>query len=136
MRSLSHEEAAPGVILEYFKVVTEHVEYAIQACTPHGHGLKLKVNKPEDPYFAYIWRQARYKSGEDTQQPHGCYHELSDAIANDFGVEINFLHTFKHESHKKILEMLDGMADELLKSIGVETRDAAKRWNRVAEEVR
>lgn len=123
---MSYKEPVPEDILEYVKALCEDVDTAVEHCTPYGKGLKLLSNKPGDRYYAYVWRMARFHCGQDTSFPSLCFYELSDAIEKDFDVRVRF-HIID-ESRKQLLDLLDNLADEVLKRIGLSTHVAASRW--------
>jgi len=126
MTRLPHDKPIPGPILQYLEIVAADVDAAVHGCTPYGKGLKLLSNKPDDGYYAYVWRMARFHCGEDMRMPIQCIFDLSDAIAADFGVRIGFF-TLDH-SRRKALTTLDDLADRVLKRIGLSTTTTALHW--------
>ena len=126
MTRLSHNQPIPDPILQYLEILASDVNAAVQDCTPYGKGLKLLSNKPGDGYYAYVWRMARFHCGEDMSMPMQCLFDLSDAIAADFEMRIDFF--LIDGSRKKALDTLDGLADSVLKRIGLSTTHTAVQW--------
>lgn len=131
MRLKWHDGQVPEEIIEYIEVLALDVDAAVTHCTPYGKGLKLLSNKPEDPYYAYVWRMARFHSGEDMRMPMGAFWDLSEGIRSDFEISIGFY--LIDDSRKKVLDLLDDLADKLLKRIGYSTNRAAIHWRSVVQ---
>lgn len=115
-------------ILQYLQVLAEDLDTAVDFCTPYGKGLKLLTNKPNDPYYAYVWRMARFHSGADMSMPMLCFYELGNAIERDFPDfgRVSFLYC--DETRTQGLDTLDGLVDKLLVRVGLSRTRAAVRW--------
>lgn len=124
---IRHDGPVPEEILQYIEVFAQDVDTAVEHCTPYGKGLKLLSNKPDDLYYAYVWRMARFNCGDDMKMPIGAFWDIGEAITGDFQVRISF-HLID-ESRKKVLDMLDELSDKLLGRIGLSTTRAAQRWS-------
>ncbi len=116
-------------ILRYIEYLAGDIGLAVEECTPYGKGLKVKSNKPEDGYYAFVWRMARFHCGEDSSTPTLCYWDLAQALRDDFGVDVSFY--FLDDSRRKVLNLMEGLAHKLLDEIGVSTITAARHWNSV-----
>lgn len=126
---LNHDQPVPQEIIEYVEVLAQDIDAAVEHCTPYGKGLKLLSNKPDDPYYAYVWRMARFHSGEDMRMPMGAFWDIAQGIEQDFEVSIGFY--LLDDSRKKVLDILDGLSDKLLTRIGYSTNRAAIHWGSV-----
>lgn len=134
VQEVLHDQPVPEEILQYIEVLAQDVSTAVEHCTPYGKRLKLLANKPDDLYYAYVWRMARFHSGEDMRRPIQCFFDLSQAIQEDFGVRIDFF--LIDETRKHLLDELDALADRVLESIGIGTDHAARHWRSVLGEMR
>lgn len=126
---LKHDQPVPQEIIEYVEVLAQDIDTAVEHCTPYGKGLKLLSNKPDDPYYAYVWRMARFHSGEDMRMPMGAFWDIAQGIEQDFEVSIGFY--LLDDSRKKVLNTLDELSDKLLTRIGYSTNRAAIHWQSV-----
>lgn len=110
--------------LEYVKSLT--VEQALKAISPRGNGKSIKTAKPKDGVMVYVWRMARFHSGQDTTMPMTCFWDLERGLKEATGEELKF--TFFHEDQKAVLNVLDALVDQALVRMGYSTMEAAKRY--------
>jgi hypothetical protein len=100
----------------------------IAACTIRGRGESIKVNKPADGVYAYIWRMARFNDGADTSMPITAFYDLEAGIKQVTGFAISFQKT--ETQQMLICDWLDKWSHELVKQVGGDPLTGTLRWGR------
>lgn len=126
---LEMDEPVPEKIMKYIKKISHDLDGAIKELSVRGRGEKLKTNKPKNGIYAYVWRMARFNSGDDIKMPITAVFDLSQGIEDKFGISINFAIT-RGKGRKEILQDLEELADKVLVKLGRDKFAAAKRWSR------
>jgi hypothetical protein len=117
---------------------------AIRALT--GRGGSLRPSKPKDLVFAYLWRMARFHSGDDPRMPVMADFDLAqglqarlqakgyDEFRRPEEVDQLFARPGKAETLYSTdipnveVKRLDPFVDELIKALGKDPMGAARRW--------
>lgn len=103
--------------------ITEH--NALKEISPRGNCKDIKTNKPKNGIYAYIWRMARFYSGQDTCMPMTASWDLHSGIETVFGVKYWTSQkdergiTVKAYQSKEIEDYLDLLAEKLVDQLGL-----------------
>jgi hypothetical protein len=115
------EEVAYGIFLVLEKCVTR--EAVIAACT---YEKELVMDKPVNGIFAFIWRLARYYTGDDAALPVTAFFDLIDGVSC-------FTHFKVDPSRvKTIMRFLESRAEELVDAVGGNRKAGEIRWAKAA----
>lgn len=98
----------------------------LEECTLHGRGSTLRGTKPSGIY-SYVWRMARYHSGEDSHISALADIDLYDGIYTSTGLLID------SGSIQEIALHLEAKGKELVQYIGSNPYIADNRWKTLGE---
>lgn len=90
----------------------------------------LRKSKPDaSGLVQYIWRMARFHSGEDTHMPVTAYWWLQDWLdSNGFDASVSGIHD---DAGKQVMDELDQVVRKVLtEDFGKSDLEAAKRWSK------
>lgn len=143
------DEALRG-IHEIFSEVIRNEQAGIKALKGRDGG--LRPSKPKDPLYAYIWRMARFHSGDDPRMPVTADFDLAEGITQRLrarGIE-NFHNAAWHAKQEasgfarfrvgqpdsvgstdipsQETKRLDPFIDQLVVALGGDPMGAARRW--------
>ncbi len=121
-------DPVPEEILAYIKKVTSDVDEAVKQCSSHGKGLILKTGKPKNGVYAYVWRMARYHSGDDPKMPITATFDLEEELEKMFKIRMSFAITT--DQSEVVIRDLDMLADKVLVKLGRDKNEMAKRFGR------
>lgn len=99
-----------------------------------GRGGGLRVSKPDtesdDGLIQYIWRQARFHSGQDTSLPVTAAWWLQEWL-DEQGIDAS-VSGITDDAGKAISEVLQRIACTVLEAFGLSTDGAIERWEGLA----
>lgn len=126
---MSREPVQPEVVALIDKVCAD-LETAVEQCRASRGPRKgdLKTSKPKNGIYAYVWRMARFHSGDDVTMPMAADYDLSEGIEKETGIRVRFFPL--DDSRKALLDKLDNLSEEVCVKLG-RSRDAGlRRWGR------
>jgi hypothetical protein len=97
-------------------------ERLVENCT---YNQRLVSDKPLDGVFAFIWRNARFMSGVDSQLPATAFIDLIDGISKLTHIRVDT------SSVESIMQFLEGKAEKLVDAVGRDRKASAIRWAKV-----
>jgi hypothetical protein len=143
------DEALRG-IHDIFSDVIRDEQVAIKALKGRDGG--LRPSKPKDPLYAYIWRMARFHSGDDPRMPVTADFDLAEGVTQRLRARgIEKFHNAEWEAKQKSYgfsrfrddkpdsvgsldipsketKRLDPFIDQLVVKLGSDPMGAARRW--------
>jgi len=107
--------------------ITHDVSNIIEKLSPYGNPKNgLRKSRPdENGLVQYVWRYARFHSGQDTHMPTTCEFWLKDYFETEHGMQINYLSDMSQASKE-----IDPLVKYVCEQFGLDDTKAAQRWGR------
>lgn len=114
--------------LEHIEAVCADVKRAVKEISVHGKGQRIKTNKPKDGVYAFVWRMARFHSGQDPRMPVCADWDLSAGIKAATGEDMKFYVVRAGSVEKQIMDKLDKLVDACLIEMKIDRFGGARVW--------
>ena len=102
-------------IIKHIDKICSDIPEAIKQLSPHGHGERIKKNKPKNGFYAYVWRMIRFDIGVDTTLPMCAHFNIIYEVERLTGEKLLFGILTKRE--EEILDKLDSLVYEVEKAM-------------------